>query len=85
MGPNLEVLVLAPLRKTTKARNKLENSSSMHRASRGYSTIVESPRAVGTDSPREYGMGDVTSTRSFLVVTVIGVPEGINGKNSFKS
>lgn len=61
----MELLALAPLRKTTKARDKLENSSTVHSDSRVYKRIVGSSRAVGT---LEYGTCDVTPTSSLLVV-----------------
>ena len=58
-------MALAPLRETTKARDKLENSSTVHSASRVYTTIVGSSRAVGTLGD---GTCDVTPTSSLVVV-----------------
>lgn len=60
----MEVLALVLLRKTTKARNKLVNSSIMHRASREYSRTVECARAAGIKSPPECEV-----TRGVSVVT----------------
>lgn len=64
VGWGLDLFTLPPLRKTITARDKLANSSTKLRVSRGYSRSMESSR------PLEWGARDVI--RSFSVVTGVG-------------
>jgi len=74
VGPTVVGLAWRPLRRTTKARVRLKNSSTMLAARREYSRIEKSSNLRGI---LVFGVCLATSIRSIFVVTGGGEAGGI--------